>query len=45
MRLLQTVELKLKYAVAVQDVDIGRSRVDDLEAAVQLLRQRYMRTA
>lgn len=39
------VELKLKYAVAVQDVDISRSRADDLEVALQLLSQRYMRTA
>jgi hypothetical protein len=42
---LRAVELKLKYAVTVQDVDISRSRVDDLEVALQLLSQRYMRTA
>lgn len=42
---LRAVELKLKYAVAVQDMDISRSRVDDLEVALQLLSQRYLRTA
>ena len=45
MGALRAVELKLKYAVVVQDVDISRSRVDDLEVAIQLLSQCYMRTA